>query len=285
MPIRTLTKVLLSVGAVLVVGAGAAVIRVRGRGLTSFPYGRPPLDAAAYAALAAKPGWRAVEVPAADSGLSMRGLLRPPREAGRPWVLFFQGNSHRLLAEGQEFLDALAGKEDVGLAVVSWRGFDGSPGDPDRDTLLADARAQVRWLRGNGADGAPLHLVGFSLGTMPAVVAALDTQNGPEATRPRSLTLLAPFTALQMCEEGRLRRWLTAEDWDLAPLLPAIRLPVLVVHGSADTTLPIEMGRAVARAIPGAHFVEVPGQGHVPLMQDKQALAAIRARLLEQPKP
>lgn len=278
MTLRRLAKVLLSLGAVLAVGGGALVHRVRGRGLHAFPYGRPPLSAAEHAALAAKPGWRAVEVPAADGGLSLRGLLRAPRETGRPWVLFFQGNSHRLLAEGQELLDALAGREDVGLAVIAWRGFDGSPGDPSRDALLADARAQVRWLRENGAGAAPLHLVGFSLGTMPAVAAALDTQGGP--TRPASLTLLAPFTALQMYDEGRIKRWITAEDWDLAPLLPRLALPVLVVHGSADQTLPVEMGRFVAKAIPGARFVEVPGQGHVPLMQDERALAVVRALVL-----
>lgn len=282
MTFRTLTKVLLSVSAVLVVGAGAAVLRVRGRGLPAFPYARPPLTSEEYAALAAKTGWQGVLVPSADGALSLRGLVRAPREPGRPWVLFFQGNSHRLLAEGQEFLDALAGREDMGLAVVSWRGFDGSPGSPNRDALVADASAQVRWLRAHGAGGAPLHLVGFSMGTMPAVAAALEAQSGPEAARPRGLTLLAPFTALQMYEEGRLQYWLTAQDWDLAPLLPGLALPALVVHGSADKTLPVEMGRAVARTIPGARFVEVLGQGHVPLMQDERALAVIRARVLGQ---
>lgn len=280
MALRPFTKMLLSVGAALVVGGGGLVLRVRGRGLPAFPYSRPPLSAGELAALAGKPGWRAAQVPAADAGLSLRGIVRAPREAGRPWVLFFQGNSHRLLAEGQEFLEALAGPEDLGLAVISWRGFDGSHGDPSRDALVADARAQVRWLRANGAGGAPLHLVGFSLGTMPAVAAALEAQSGPEADRPRSLILLAPFTALQMYEEGRLRRWISAEDWDLAPLLPGLSLPVLVVHGNADKTLPVEMGRAVAQAIPKARFVEVPDQGHVPLMLDARALAAIRARVL-----
>ena len=219
-------------------------------------------------------------VPGSTSGVCLRGLVHAPRTAGAPWVLFFQGNSARLLAEGQEFLEALAGQDDLGLAVVAWRGFEGSAGDPGREALLADAVAQVGWLRANGAGSAPLHLVGFSMGTMPAVAAALAAQGGPAEVRPRSLTLLAPFTALQMCESGRLNRYLTAEDWDLLPLLGALAVPTLVVHGTADQTLPVEMGRAVARAIPGGRFVEVPGQDHVPLMLDERALAAVRAVVL-----
>ncbi len=269
--------------ALALLGAGAVwrVARVRGRGLLAFGYHRKQLPAQAWAALAAKPGWRAETVPAATPGLSLRGLVRAPRTAGAPWVLFFQGNSTRLLAEGQEFLEALAAQDDLGLAVVAWRGFDGSAGEPSREALLADAVAQVAWLRANGAGSAPLHLVGFSMGTLPAVAAALAAQGGPAETRPRSLTLLATFTALQMCEAGRLNRFLTTEDWDLLPRLGALALPTLVVHGAADQTLPVAMGRAVAQAIPGARFVEVAGQGHVPLLLDERALAAVRAVVLQ----
>ena len=266
--------------ALLGVGAAWRIARVRGRGLLAFPYSRPALPAPAFAALAARPGWRAEAVPAVTPGVSLRGLVRAPRTPGTPWILFFQGNSARLLAEGQEFLEALAAQDDLGLAVVAWRGFDGSEGDPAREPLLADAVAEVGWLRAHGAGPAPLHLVGFSLGTMPAVAAALAAQGGPTELRPRTLTLLAPFTALQMCEAGHLNRFLTAEDWDLLPLLSALVVPTLVVHGTADQTLPVEMGRAVAQAIPGAQFVEVHDQGHVPLLLDERALAAVRAVVL-----
>jgi pimeloyl-ACP methyl ester carboxylesterase len=39
-------------------------------------------------------------------------------------------------------------------------------------------------------------------------------------------------------------------------------LPTLVVHGTADPLFPVEHGRALAAAIPGARLLEVEGMGH-----------------------
>jgi pimeloyl-ACP methyl ester carboxylesterase len=279
MTFERLSRVLLPIGlVVLAVGAATAALVQRGRGRTApgFPYGRSQLSARDYAALASRPGWKPAEVPAGD-GLTLRGLVRPPRDPRAPWVLFFQGNSNRLLGEGQAFLEALAGPDDLGLALVAWRGFDGSPGDPTRQALLGDAAATVRWLREHGAAGSPLHLVGFSLGTMPAVAAALEAQRGPDRAPGGSLTLLAPFTTLRMYEAGPLRRWLTLEDWALLPLLDGLAGPVLVVHGTADQTLPVEMGREVARRCPRGRLVELSGAGHLDLLEDPRTFAALRA--------
>ncbi len=44
--------------------------------------------------------------------------------------------------------------------------------------------------------------------------------------------------------------------------LASLRIPTLVVHGDADILIPVENGRRVAAAIPGARMLEVPGMGH-----------------------
>ena len=41
-----------------------------------------------------------------------------------------------------------------------------------------------------------------------------------------------------------------------------LRIPTLVVHGSADTVLPLKAGRQLAETIPGARFLVVPNAGH-----------------------
>lgn len=46
---------------------------------------------------------------------------------------------------------------------------------------------------------------------------------------------------------------------DLRGVLPAIRVPTLVLHRTGDGLTPVEEGRAAAALIPGARFVEVPG--------------------------
>lgn len=44
--------------------------------------------------------------------------------------------------------------------------------------------------------------------------------------------------------------------------LGSIKVPTLVVHGDADILVPVENGRRVAAAIPGARLVVVEGMGH-----------------------
>jgi pimeloyl-ACP methyl ester carboxylesterase len=44
--------------------------------------------------------------------------------------------------------------------------------------------------------------------------------------------------------------------------LSALRVPALVVHGDADILVPVENGRRVAAAIPGARMLEIKGMGH-----------------------
>jgi pimeloyl-ACP methyl ester carboxylesterase len=50
---------------------------------------------------------------------------------------------------------------------------------------------------------------------------------------------------------------------DFRPDLPFFRVPTLIVHGTADKTVPIEpTARAAARAIPGSRLIEYEGQPH-----------------------
>jgi pimeloyl-ACP methyl ester carboxylesterase len=49
---------------------------------------------------------------------------------------------------------------------------------------------------------------------------------------------------------------------DRTKLLPGVRVPTLVIHGTADPLVPVEGGRAIAAGIPGAKLVEIEGMGH-----------------------
>jgi pimeloyl-ACP methyl ester carboxylesterase len=52
------------------------------------------------------------------------------------------------------------------------------------------------------------------------------------------------------------------KEIDVRHVLPAIRVPTLVLHGNRDTIVPVEVGRYVADRIPGARLVEVEA-GHL----------------------
>jgi pimeloyl-ACP methyl ester carboxylesterase len=52
---------------------------------------------------------------------------------------------------------------------------------------------------------------------------------------------------------------------DVRHVLPAIRVPTLVMHGRDDEVVPVEVGRYVADRIPGARLIELPETGHLAL--------------------
>ena len=59
---------------------------------------------------------------------------------------------------------------------------------------------------------------------------------------------------------------------DIRAELAAIRVPALVLHRTGDRDMNIEEGRYLARHIPGARFVELPGIDHLPFAGDQEPL-------------
>jgi pimeloyl-ACP methyl ester carboxylesterase len=59
---------------------------------------------------------------------------------------------------------------------------------------------------------------------------------------------------------------------DVRHVLPLVRVPTLVLHRTADRCLLVEEGRYVASLIPGAEFVELPGDDHLPFVGDQDAI-------------
>lgn len=58
-----------------------------------------------------------------------------------------------------------------------------------------------------------------------------------------------------------------------------LALPVLILHGTADVIVPVELSRALAELLPDAQLVEFDGVGHVPTMtRPDEVVAAIRRR-------
>ncbi len=124
---------------------------------------------------------------------------------------------------------------------------------------------------------------GLDAETQQRVLAAYETRWG---TSPFGLRALAPTLA----EDERFRQWhaqacrfagtpSSARAWfqitmeiDVRDVLPAIRVPTLVLHRSGDRVVPVEAGRYLAEHIPDAKFVELPGVDHFPFVGDGDAL-------------
>ena len=59
---------------------------------------------------------------------------------------------------------------------------------------------------------------------------------------------------------------------DVRDVLPLVRVPTLVLHRSGDRCLHVDEGRYVASLVPGAQFVELPGDDHLPFVGDQDAM-------------
>lgn len=65
-----------------------------------------------------------------------------------------------------------------------------------------------------------------------------------------------------------------------APALDAIRVPVLVVNGALDTERRRAMGEALARALPRAERMLIPGAGHLAALDNPRAYDEVVGRFL-----
>ncbi|MGA7163789.1 MAG: alpha/beta fold hydrolase [Pseudolabrys sp.] len=67
------------------------------------------------------------------------------------------------------------------------------------------------------------------------------------------------------------------QETDLVPLLHHMKVPTIVVCGEFDQATPPALNKQIVEKVPGAKYVELPGCGHCPpLEQAEQFLAAIK---------
>jgi pimeloyl-ACP methyl ester carboxylesterase len=64
-------------------------------------------------------------------------------------------------------------------------------------------------------------------------------------------------------ELGRI----AADHDDYRATSASIQVPTLVMHGSADSVIPLEKAKAMADRIPDARFTEIPDSGHAPPLE------------------
>lgn len=61
---------------------------------------------------------------------------------------------------------------------------------------------------------------------------------------------------------------------DLRPDLAAVTVPTLVLHGTADKPVPIDLARDTARGVKGARLIEYPGASHGLLVSERDRVLA-----------
>ncbi len=57
---------------------------------------------------------------------------------------------------------------------------------------------------------------------------------------------------------------------DSTPVLPGLRLPALVIHGTEDQIIPLSEAQAMQAAIPGARLAAIHAAGHMPNLEQPE---------------
>jgi hypothetical protein len=202
-----------------------------------------------------------------SDGTRLRIWESGPPETGKATVVFFYGNAGTL----SDFSDVGEELHENGYGIVlgSYRGYSRNPGEPSEAGLFADARAILGALpRG------PVVVWGASLGTG---VAARMAAEG----RATGLILQSPYTSVPdvaaMAYPLFPVRLLDKDPFDTLSLATKIRMPVLIIHGTDDGTVPFWMGaRLQARLGREATLAPIEHGGHNDLSADELAPPALQ---------
>jgi class 3 adenylate cyclase len=91
------------------------------------------------------------------------------------------------------------------------------------------------------------------------------------ATDPAAVAQFAKFERLS-ASPGTVKAFtMLNSQIDVSFILPAVRVPTLVLHNQGDVQVPVEKGRELAACIPDAKLIEYPGGDHMFTTGDVEA--------------
>lgn len=187
--------------------------------------------------------------------------LKPTSALLEPLFIWFHGNAGNI-AHRLPQLQLLYQQVGGSHFLFDYRGFGKSRGKPTLPGILADGRDALTLVRSQGwAAGKRVVYFGESLGC--AVIVELAVQHPPDR-----IILSAPFYSLRAM--GRLvlppLAFLVDNELNSARLIERLRAPLLVIHGTADATVPFQQGQDLyALAAHPKVFHPVPGGKHTDL--------------------
>lgn len=196
----------------------------------------------------------AEEVAIPSGGSVVNGWYQAPRP-GMPTIVYYKGNSGSFTYEHERYARFVA--EGYGFLAFDYRGFPTSPGDISEQNILTDALAAYDWV---AAKGSPILIWGRSLGSGPATYVA--SQRDAEALLLETPFLSAvtvageryPFLPVTLVMQDQFRN----NEW-----IAGVAEPVLVAHGTADTTIDVTNGERLHALAPNKDELWiVPGAGH-----------------------
>ena len=201
----------------------------------------------------------------------------PPATSGTlpPTLVFFHGNGGNLTHRAP-LIARMRSEFGASVFIFDYQGYGQSRGRPSEMATAADARAVIAYLRNRpDVDPARIAYYGESLGG--AVALDLATEAPPAALVVQSsFTSVADMTRLRYPALSFLLPFASMR-YDSLTAIRKLRVPLLIVHGGADTLVPPEHSRQLFEAanepkrlsvVPRANHTDVFVHGGPALWRD-----------------
>lgn len=199
------------------------------------------------------------------------GLSDPISPADPPTLEQWAADAQAVLAAAGSEQTALIGY-DTGGYIAAFL----AASAPARTQALVLLNTAARTIRAND------YPIGVPRSVLDAFINAMERGWGKDPP----IELWAP----SMADDAALRAWTnqtfrrgaspaTARtlvrvytEIDIRGILPAIRVPTLVIHRAENTFYRPEFGRYLAEHIAGARYIEVPGRDHLPYIGETEPI-------------
>lgn len=176
-------------------------------------------------------------------------------------ILYLHGNDLNIGGN----VDRIVRLYRMGFSVlaVDYRGYGKSAGGPPSEARVYED-AETAWtylVQQRHTDPRQTLIYGHSLGGVVAIDLALR--------HPEAAGLIVESTFTSMSEMAKITYWMFPVDWllnqrfDALSKVAGLRVPVLFIHGTADSEVPYSMSQRLFEAAGGPKWlILIPGGGH-----------------------
>ncbi|MCV2370656.1 alpha/beta hydrolase [Roseateles oligotrophus] len=211
----------------------------------------------------------------------------PHPDPAAPTLLYLHGTLRNLYGN----LPKIEALRDAGFAVlaVDYRGWgDSTAIIPSEASINADVQQAWAELLKRQPDASKRVLFGHSMGGAVAVTLASSLRQGGDygALVLESTFTRLPDVAAEAGTLGKIGAAITSLEFNSLAKIARIDAPLLMLHGTADQTVPVVLGRRLRDAAPKENtcWVEIEGGSHSRLHSEfaqayRQALQSLIATI------
>lgn len=225
-------------------------------------------------------------------GTRLHGWFIPAKGQAQGTLIHFHGNSKNISGH-LHYTDWLS-QHGFNLFLFDYRGYGKSAGTPEPEGLTQDGVAAICYVQSRkDVDANRLVVFGQSLGGTYSLTSLARERRGVcgivvEGTFSTHREIAVDQMASDMVPrplKALIAHFVVGNQHDAAPLIGQFgKLPILLVHGTADDVIPVAHGDRLAALLPkGAPYWRMEGDNHlVTFMADKKENRIKLRQFLEQ---